>query len=104
MTSVSFSDRVSRSCELLYNNAASDVMKISPFVTNYGYHPHLDLPLTQTVNVPAVDNLADCLHIICKELIAQLCDSQECAKQHYDTHRLPSPQHGNRPIPWNFTC
>jgi len=77
--------------EFAYNNAASDATKISPFFANYGYHPRLELPLTQTVNVPAVDNLADCLCVICEELIAQLCHSQECAKRRYDAHRLPSP-------------
>ena len=77
--------------EFVYNNAASDVMKTSLFFANYGYHPCLDFPLTRTVNVPAADTLADCLRSIHEELIAQLCHSQECAKRHYDAHRLPSP-------------
>jgi len=78
--------------EFMYNNTQNSSTRVSPFFTNYGYHPRCSVTVaTSDSTNPAAEALVDQLQAIQAELKVNLRQAQERYKEQHDRHTRPAP-------------
>jgi hypothetical protein len=78
--------------EFCYNNSYSETTKVSPFFTNYGYHPHFTQPLREvTKELPEVSEYVGTLNKLHENLRAEIHYTQTTYAEQANWHRYPDP-------------
>ena len=77
--------------EFVYNNTQSGSTRVSPFFTNYGYHPRCTVTVATGSANPAAEDFADKLKAVHEELALQLKVVQGRYKLRFDRHATPTP-------------
>ena len=83
-----------------FNNDINLSTNMSPFFTNFRFHPSFEPCLTDTVNIPAVANLATHLEHLYGELCAELKSAQEYQACYYNQHVSESPHYQPDQLVW----
>ena len=68
-------------------------MKVSPFFTNYGYHPRMGVEPHRHTKVEAADEFVTWMKQIHKEAQAALVKVQDEMKHYADYHRRDPPKY-----------
>jgi hypothetical protein len=78
--------------EFCYNNSYSETTKVSPFFTNYGYHPRFTQPLGEvTKELPEVSEYVGTLNKLRENLRAEIHYAQTSHAEQANRHRHPDP-------------
>lgn len=79
--------------EFAYNNSVHSATKQSPFYANYGFHPAIDIHLSNPTDTPAAEDKAEQI----QEIITQLKENMKSAQSAYteaaNKHRKPVPDY-----------
>ncbi|SOV07075.1 uncharacterized protein UDID_18713 [Ustilago sp. UG-2017a] len=81
--------------EFSYNNAEHASTQLTPFFTNYGYHPRFSFDNTDPASLPlfpAARSYADQLKQLHEYVRGELDKANRRSAEQFDKHRLPSPQ------------
>jgi Integrase zinc binding domain/Chromo (CHRromatin Organisation MOdifier) domain len=74
--------------EFAYNNTLNESTRMSPFYTNYGFHPRFLSEITPT-EVPAADEFASHLRDVHDRLVENVKCTQNFQARHYDPKHKP---------------
>ena len=77
--------------EFSYNNQKQDSIDMSPFYTNYGFHPRVHIAPMEN-DVPAVGTLVDKIHHIQEEAAAAMNRASDDMKRFADRSRQEVPE------------
>lgn len=77
--------------EFAFNNSINSSTRQSPFFANFGYHPTLELSISERSTNPSASSIAENLKIIHEELRAELNQANETTSEYYNRRHLPSP-------------
>ncbi|SPC61680.1 uncharacterized protein UHOD_11632 [Ustilago sp. UG-2017b] len=81
--------------EFSYNNAEHASTQLTPFFTNYGYHPRFSFDNTDPAPLPpfpAARSYADQLKQLHEYVCGELDKANSQSAEQFDKRRLPSPQ------------
>jgi hypothetical protein len=74
--------------EFAYNNSVATSTRHSPFFSNYGFHPKMDLLVDSNSNLPAISSHLDQIKSLQKVLQEELQLAQEKMKTYADRSRI----------------
>jgi len=78
--------------EFTYNNTPSSTTGISPFFTNKGYHPRMQLQVERVAQVTEVNSFVTDLKIVHEDLRTAIEDAQRRYQAPADRRRSPAPK------------
>jgi hypothetical protein len=89
--------------EFAANNHTSEMTSLSPFFSNYGFHPKLDFEPDIHVDHPEEEQahcLTDCLKEIYDFTKNKMTFAQDHQQEYADKHQLPAPAYLPRDLVW----
>src|SRR5215216_4468540 len=80
-------------CEYAYNNSVTTATGLSPFYTNYGFHPRTNWPVEAEVKNPASHNYAHWMTSVHKWCHKALEDTREKMGKYHDKKSKDAPKY-----------
>src|SRR5258706_15776209 len=80
--------------EYCYNNSVTTATQMSPFYTNYGFHPRTNWPVEMESKNPASRNYAHWMKSVHFQCVDRLKQTREKMGQYYDRSHKEAPSYG----------
>jgi hypothetical protein len=79
--------------EFAYNNSGTQVTQLTPFYTNYGYHPKTFWTSSKESKNPISKTYAHCIQTTYHRATQALEKPKDNMSKYYDQHHQPQPEY-----------